>query len=71
MPLAYESKAERLTFSYGLEGLPAREELLLKSIIRLLDYRLKHGWVYEPNQPNLWIVDAEKNISGINGLPGC
>jgi hypothetical protein len=62
MPLAYESANSRLQFNYAVEGLSAREELLLKSIIRLLDHRTKHTWVYDPAKADLWIVDHESSV---------
>ncbi len=56
MPLSYEPAANRPKLNFGTEGLPAREELLLKSLIRLLDHRTKHQWTYHPESADLWIM---------------
>ncbi len=37
---------ERTSISYSLSGLPAREQLVFKSLMRLLAPRLKHDWAY-------------------------
>ena len=62
MSLAYEPANERVQFSFAVEGLSDREELLLKSIIRLLDHRTKHAWVYDPFKADLWIVENDMHV---------
>ena len=34
----------RITLSFSVEGLPTRDDLLLKSLIRVLDHRAHHHW---------------------------
>ena len=40
--------AERLTLTFCVEGLSAREELLFKSFVRLLDHLTHQHWSYQP-----------------------
>ena len=40
--------AKRATLTFSVEGLQAREELLIKSFIRLIDHLTKQQWVYQP-----------------------
>lgn len=56
------SLPSRAQLSYAIEGLVAREELLLKSLVRLLDNRTQHQWVYHPAAPDVWIVQDGKTI---------
>lgn len=45
----YESTAlERATLTFCVEGLGAREELLFKSFVRLLDHLTHQRWSYQP-----------------------
>lgn len=45
----YESTVlERSTLTFCVEGLPAREELLFKSFVRLLDHLTHQQWSYQP-----------------------
>ena len=45
----YESTIlERPTLTFGVEGLGAREELLFKSFVRLLDHLTHQRWSYQP-----------------------
>lgn len=39
---------ERPTLTFCVEGLPAREELLFKAFVRLLDHLTHQRWSYEP-----------------------
>lgn len=41
---------------FGLGSLPTRQELVLKSMMRLLDRQLDHKWLYSPDVVDLWIV---------------
>jgi hypothetical protein len=66
MALHQEAASNRKNFSFATEGLPAREELLLKSLIRVLDHRTRHGWIYQPDQADLWIL-AEGTIAATSG----
>ncbi len=45
-----DDASARPTFTFSVEGLAAREELLFKSYVRLLDYLTEHRWQYhEPS----------------------
>jgi hypothetical protein len=46
----------RAQLRFGIIGLPAREELLFKSFVRLLDNRSLHQWHYLPQMADLWVV---------------
>lgn len=49
----YESTVlERSTLTFCVEGLPAREELLFKSFVRLLDHLTHQQWSYQPATAN-------------------
>lgn len=49
----YESTVlERSTLTFCVEGLPAREELLFKSFVRLLDHLTHQQWSYQPAAAN-------------------
>jgi hypothetical protein len=56
MALNFEADPNRVQLTFGTEGLPVREELLLKSLIRILDYRTAHQWVYSPEAADLWLL---------------
>ena len=38
----------RRALSYSLEGLSARDSVLFKSLVRLLDHLTSHQWIYRP-----------------------
>ncbi len=46
----------RAQLRFGIIGLPAREEMLFKSFVRLLDNRSLHQWHYLPQMADLWVV---------------
>ena len=46
----------RAQLRFGILGLPAREEMLFKSFVRLLDNRSLHQWHYLPQMADLWVV---------------
>jgi hypothetical protein len=56
MALNFDADPSRGQLKFGTEGLPAREELLLKSLIRILDYRTLHQWSYDPESADLWLL---------------
>jgi hypothetical protein len=56
MALNFEADPNRVQLRFGTEGLPVREELLLKSLIRILDYRTVQQWVYSPEAADLWLL---------------
>lgn len=49
-----ESARARLLFR--VDGLPLRDELVIKSLVRLLGHRTHHHWTYNPDQADLDIV---------------
>ena len=50
------SKGQRALLSYSVEGLAHREEVLLKSLIRLLDHRTDQNWSWKAEQADLRVV---------------
>lgn len=44
MPTSHTTAPRRLALSYSVEGLPVRDDLLLKSLIRVLDHRSHQQW---------------------------
>ena len=38
----------RVNFGFSIEGFAPRDELLFKSLVRLLNHRTQHGWFYTP-----------------------
>jgi hypothetical protein len=42
----------RRALSYSLEGLAARDEMLFKSLVRLLDHLTVQKWIYRPASPD-------------------
>ncbi len=56
MPLNFEPKSGRMQFSFAIAGLTDREELLLKSLVRLIDHRTHHQWMYTEQTADVWLV---------------
>ncbi len=56
MPHNFEAPPGRARLSFATEGLTAREELLLKSLIRLLDHRTHQQWDYTAQSADIWLV---------------
>jgi hypothetical protein len=56
MVLNYDGAPHRTQLNFGTEGLSAREEILLKSLIRLLDHRTQQQWTYHPESADLWLL---------------
>ncbi len=54
---------ERTTLTFCIEGLAAREELLVKALIRLLDHLTHQQWRYQP-------PDSQANIDLLLAAPG-
>lgn len=61
MSLQHSSNTKRIQLFFTAEGLPARDELLLKSMIRLLNFKTKHDWQYKPEHANILIVKQANN----------
>lgn len=50
------SKGQRALLSFSVEGLPPREELLFKSLVRLLDHRTHQHWAWKVDRADLRVV---------------
>ncbi len=50
------SRARRPLLSFSVEGLPARDELLFKSLVRLLDHRTHQHWAWQVEDADLRVV---------------
>ncbi|WP_432727493.1 hypothetical protein [Variovorax sp. W6] len=49
-------RARRPLLSFSVEGLPARDELLFKSLVRLLDHRTHQHWAWQVEDADLRVV---------------
>ena len=57
LPIApHDALADRGARKFSVSGLNSREELVLKSFIRLLDHRTHHAWQYAPMTAELCFV---------------
>lgn len=52
-------KGQRALLSFSVEGLPPREELLFKSLVRLLDHRTHQHWAWRADQADLRVVGQD------------
>ena len=60
---ASEGAAEREQRSYSIEGLSAREGLVLKSMIRLLSHRTECVWTYRADSSELKVVSNQPGVA--------
>lgn len=67
---AFADKSSGATLGFSVEGLSARDELLVKSLVRLLGHRTLQQWVFQANpaEAALHILDAEA-VPAQGGLP--
>ena len=49
-------RTHRPLLSFSVEGLPARDELLFKSLVRLLDHRTHQHWAWQVEDADLRVV---------------
>ncbi|MET3184219.1 UNVERIFIED_ORG: hypothetical protein ABIC43_007415 [Variovorax guangxiensis] len=49
-------RSRRPLLSFSVEGLPARDELLFKSLVRLLDHRTHQHWAWQVEDADLRVV---------------
>ena len=63
-----EDGAQVNSRSYSLEGLPDREGLIFKSMVRLLSQRTRHAWVYVPHSTQLRVVAEGLSPAGFKAL---
>lgn len=52
-------KGQRALLSFSVEGLPPREELLFKSLVRLLDHRTHQHWAWKAGEADLRVVGEQ------------
>jgi hypothetical protein len=52
-------KGQRALLSFSVEGLPPREALLFKSLVRLLDHRTHQHWAWKTAQADLRVVGEQ------------
>lgn len=50
MEKASTTPSTRAALTFALQGLPYREELLFKFLVRLLDHRTQHSWLHFPEE---------------------
>ncbi|MFS2055626.1 hypothetical protein ACEN8K_43375, partial [Variovorax sp. CT11-76] len=50
------TRDRRPLLSFSIEGLPARDELLFKSLVRLLDHRTHQHWAWQVEGADLRVV---------------
>ena len=55
--------------SYSIERMSAHDEILLKSFINILSFKLHHKWIYTPSQANLCIIGDQNNTLDVESLP--
>ncbi len=53
---ATSPRGRRPLLSFSVEGLPARDELLFKSLVRLLDHRTHQHWAWQVEDADLRVV---------------
>jgi hypothetical protein len=47
---------QRATLRFSIMGLSTRDEVLFKSMVRLLSHRLRYAWAYDEGQPDLAVI---------------
>lgn len=70
MPNSHNTTPRRLALSYSVEGLPVRDDLLLKSLVRVLDHRSHHHWQSVDRGADLRITGAPFGSSAADGQSG-
>ena len=53
---AASPRTRRPLLTYSVDGLPARDELLFKSLVRLLDHRTHQQWTWQVEDADLRVV---------------
>jgi hypothetical protein len=56
---AASSAEQRASLSLCMEKIALHDELILKSVIRLLNYRTQHNWIIETDRADLHIIGEE------------
>lgn len=70
MATSHTNASRRLALSYSVEGLPARDELLLKSLVRVLDHRSRQQWHCVDGDGDLRVTGAPFGCSAADGQEG-
>lgn len=55
-PSSSESEEQRVNLKLGIEGVAPHAELLLKSLVRLLNYRTEHNWSFGTGTVDLRVI---------------
>lgn len=53
------TKGHRANLSLRMEGVAAHDELLFKSLVRLLSYRTEHNWTFATDKVDLRVIGEE------------
>lgn len=65
---AATTAVRRPSLGLSVEGLAPREELLLKSLVRLLDHRTQHQWTFHSERCDLLIAgDGLSRLAAVSG----
>ena len=70
MPNSHNTTPRRLALSYSVEGLPVRDDLLLKSLVRVLDHRSHQHWQTLDRDADLRITGTPFGSSAADGQGG-
>lgn len=70
MPNTHTPTPRRLALSYSVEGLPVRDDLLLKSLVRVLDHRSHQQWQCVEKGSDLRVTGAPFGASAADGQGG-
>jgi hypothetical protein len=62
-------KGQRALLSFSVEGLPPREELLFKSLVRLLDHRTHQHWAWKVHGADLRVVGQAPSADNESPAP--
>ncbi len=63
------TKGQRALLSFSVEGLPPREELLFRSLVRLLDHRTHQHWAWKAGAADLRVVGEPATATATDDPP--
>lgn len=63
------TEGRRANLSLCIEGVAAHDELLFKSLVRLLSYRTKHNWTFSTDKVDLRVIGEETTESALGAVP--
>lgn len=58
------AERQRPQFSFDLDGLSEREQMLFKSLVRMLDHRMQHQWHHEPGAAHIRVTTRQSAVPG-------